>query len=340
MTIASRRPFLVFLALALSVLAVEFLVVSSAAFRAGNPWLPVAVAVDLALGLPLLAYVLLVRSKRAPGLVVVPAGIAGILIAEWLLPSDRQGALAVLELVLPLLEVILLVALVLRLRAIVAAHRRHRRVETYGSDALRLALSERLPPSLAAIVSAEITLLTLGLAGWFRRGRPSTDRERVFTAHRASGYRELLIVCAFLVPVELVVAHLLVMRADVVAAWIVTGLGVYGVLWLAGDFHAMRVEPTIVDDAHVHVRLGLRWRARIAREDLVAVGRHQPDGADGDTVEIVPVGGPNVWMTARRPVEARGLFGITRRGRHVALHVDEPDAFLAHLAAPTPGASR
>ena len=55
------------------------------------------------------------------------------------------------------------------------------------------------------------------------------------------------------------------------AAWIVTVLDLYGVLWLVGDYHALRLRPTRIDDDTLVLSYGLRWRASIPLDAIGSV---------------------------------------------------------------------
>lgn len=57
--------------------------------------------------------------------------------------------------------------------------------------------------------------------------------------------------------------------------------------------------------------------------------REAPDQA----LSMALLGSPQVLITLRGPVTARGAYGLTRRVGALRLKVDEPERFVAHLRA-------
>lgn len=113
-----------------------------------------------------------------------------------------------------------------------------------------------------------------------------------------------------------------------VAAWIVTGLQIYGVWWLLSDLRALARGGVIVGD-DIELRIGKRWRGRIPRD---AVERVERGDAPDKRVDF-SILGANVVLVLRRPCVIRGPFGVKRKVDRVALSIDEPDAFSGMVAA-------
>jgi hypothetical protein len=101
------------------------------------------------------------------------------------------------------------------------------------------------------------------------------------------------------------------------------------VAWLIGDLHALRHGGIVVRGEVVELKIGVRWRARIPRGDIVWAAR-----CDGATCKAsdFSILGANVVLRLAAPREVRGLFGRRRVVRELALSVDDADAFLAALA--------
>jgi hypothetical protein len=83
---------------------------------------------------------------------------------------------------------------------------------------------------------------------------------------------------------------------------------------------------TVGSDA-LELRLGVRWRGRIARATIERIERGTATAGIVD-VSIVT---SNVVVTLREPVTLRGLLGRRRTATRVALSIDEPDRFVAML---------
>lgn len=123
------------------------------------------------------------------------------------------------------------------------------------------------------------------------------------------------------VVVETAVLHLLVSRWKVAVAWVLTGLAMYSIAWLLGDFHAARLNPTLVTKSGLHLRAGLRWRADLGWADIESVHDAAPREPD---IRFVLWGKPDFWIECRGPTIVTGPFGLQRRVRFMGVGVDTP----------------
>lgn len=75
-------------------------------------------------------------------------------------------------------------------------------------------------------------------AGWrCCRSTRSSPRDRAFTYHRKSLYPALFLVVLLLIIVETLALHLLIQRWSPGIAWLLTGLSLYSIFWIIGDFN-------------------------------------------------------------------------------------------------------
>ncbi|MEZ5330895.1 MAG: hypothetical protein R2991_02320 [Thermoanaerobaculia bacterium] len=114
---------------------------------------------------------------------------------------------------------------------------------------------------MADVIAYEVTLLLyVGLVG--RRAEPPAAG--TFTSHREIRYGAVAAVMLCLTAVEVGIIHLVATRfGHPRAAWALTALGVWGGLWLLGDWNALRLRPTRLEGDRLALRLGLRWEADI-----------------------------------------------------------------------------
>jgi hypothetical protein len=182
------------------------------------------------------------------------------------------------------------------------------------------------PARFAAFAATDVVAVWLGISGWFRRA----PRDG-FAMHRRKSWTAIVLVFLWLIAVETAATHLVVAHWSPIAAWIVTGLSIYGAVWIAGDLHALRLHPLRVTPDAVIGSIGLRWRFVIPRSAIASIELADavPDGAlKAHIVE------PTVVIRLHTPIEVRGLLGIRRTPTVIALTVDDPDRFLALLAPP------
>jgi hypothetical protein len=333
---SARHPatVLIFPAFAVGVVFCSMAVVRSVAFSDQPGALASAVTLDLALGLPLLGYLFLVRAGRAPALVLAPLFVLGNVLARLLVPREHQMLLRGLELVVVAVELALLGFVVWRIGRLIRHIGAARAEHPYLTDAWRAGASTALGGSpLVAFATTELVVLAAAFTGWFRR--PSLPAELApFSVVRAGGTVAFFSLILAVVPIELVVLHVLIAKMSAAAAWVVTALGIYGAIWLLGDFHIMRLEPIGVGAKGLHVRVGIRSRVRVPLSNVVDVSRRAPVD-DGTTVNLSVLGEPDLWVTLREPVTVDGLFGRSRSGRVLGLPVADPDGLAAAIAPRT-----
>jgi hypothetical protein len=282
-----------------------------------------AIAVGLALDLTVTAaaatWWLGVRGGRLPKQAPFVVLGAGVLTSRLLLPAEAVKVAIVIGLGL---EAIVLATIAARLPRLIRGLRRAAHLPAL----LRLAEgfeSAGVPRWLAGILATEVSMLGLALTGWFRRAS-----RHGFTVHRTHCSIAIDVVLAWMIVLETFVAHLLLARVSVVAAWISTGCSLYALLWLVGDAHALRLGRVRIERDDVVIEVARRWAAVIPRRTIVAV-REAAAVAEG-AIDLA-IETPTVELELSAPVTARGPFGLTRTGTRVALTIDDAAGFVAAL---------
>jgi hypothetical protein len=298
-------------------------ILSLPAYWAEPQVLAPAVAIDLSLGLPVLGYLFLVRTERSSWVVLIPLLLSGLGLSRWWIPKAHLDLTGGIEIVVVILEGCLLVFLVARIGRIRKTYRREKPRHPYPLDALRLAFAQEVGPRVGAAVFGELSVLWYAFTGWARRRTPPPEA-RVFPGHRRNAYPAVLSAILMAVLVETAILHLLLSLWIGRAAWIVTALGIYSVLWLVGDFQAARLNPSLSADAGLHLRTGLRWSADLRWTDIVRIQDGPPTEP---SVRMALFGKPDLWLECREAMVVVGLFGMERRVRFLGLGLDDPEEF-------------
>jgi hypothetical protein len=305
-----------------------------------------AVTFDFTVSVPTLYWWFMVRKARWPALSMLPALVLCLLIAWLLLPAEHRQPLRLAQYLVVFAE--LAAVAVVTAKAVGAARAYRSRAQAVGGDddpveLLRFSLRQALPVErVADVVADELALLYYALFSW-RRVPPRAD-EVAFSYHRESGYGSLLLAFTFVAVLELVGAHFLVSawwgRG---AAWVLTGLSLYGLVWLLGFYQAVRLRPVTVGSDSLRVRVGLRWSVSVPFSQIEAVLQPAADQAHqkgADYLRAVVLGEPQFIIRLREPLTAHGLYGASRRVRAVGVAVDDPvgfkDAVMARFRAQQP----
>lgn len=288
-----------------------------------------ALALDLTVTVPALAGLLLVRARRLPWIALLPIVALGYALAAAALPDRHRGVLEGMRFLVVAAEALLVLALVRRARAALRGT-----ADGAGDFATRIrAASHRLLGHrvAAGILATEVALLHHALRGPRRRG-PDAG---AFTAHREVGYLPVLVGLLLLLAVETVALHALATLWGPVASWTLTGLSLYAIVWLLGDYRALSARPTRITADRLLLRLGLRWEVDLPLDRIAAVEpwaeRDAPPARDALTVTLI--GPPDTRVVLCEPVEAIGMYGRTRTVREIRLRVDDAARFRAALRA-------
>lgn len=162
----------------------------------------------------------------------------------------------------------------------------------------------------------------------------STDATRRFTLHERSGYGGILVALLLAVVVEVVAVHLMLAPHHPILAAVSFLFGASSVLWLVGDYLAIRRRPSELQGDELHLRLGRRKELRVRRADLRALealpATGEPRGAR-DYARFTAVGAPEQLLRLARPTRLTELYKPPREVTCVGVTLDDEAGFRAAL---------
>jgi len=303
-------PTRLFALAALSIVTVCVLITRSHLGAANIDVAAWGVTFDLTLTIPLVYYLVVVRSGAARPLTLIPLFVVCMALAAFVVPRGQQQFVHDLRFISAPLELVTTVLVVRRLR----------RVRDL-SAATRALFGET---RLASFVECEIGILWYALFAW--REEP---KERGFTIHERCGWGSIVVCFLTLLVFESIGMHFLVLHWSAKAAWIVTALDVYGMLWLIGDYHALRLRPSFTEDGIVHLRYGMRWTLTTPLTNIAGIDEPQgeADWKRKGVLKMAMLDEPAVMIRLHEPVVAIGIAGIRRTVDAIAVLPDDMEAF-------------
>ena len=314
----------VFGAVAVLVVLAARAVATSTAFTADPEVLSIAVAVDLIVVVPAAWWFLLVRGAGVPAVTVLPVFIGSTLLAAHLLPEHAPMAGHLWLLAVPA-EIALVAVAGRKGWQVVSAYRERPRATRSFPEDFPPAVEKVLGPNLPArCLASEWVLLYFALLSWGRRPVVPAGA-RPFWSHRATAWPAIFVALLLVMVTEIAVVHLLVSLWNPTVAWALTGLGIYGIIWLVGDLQALRLRPTLLTSTTLHLRIGHRWSVDVPLAAIRAVRRHPGGKLPPAAASVTVIGEPTWILELDRPVELRGLMGIRRTIEALAIQIDGPD---------------
>ena len=317
--------------LAAGVHAASAAVVASPLFDRAPDVGAAAVTFDLLVTVPFFFWLLVIRRTSLPWISIVPVVLLSLLAASFILPDDRQRYLALAEMAVAPAEIALLAYAVFRVRRFLG-----RGLESDGDvlAAIRGVMREIIPVRrVADVAAAEVALVWYALLSW--RALPEVaPGDTAFTAHQASGLGGMVGALVVGCVMEALGVHLLVARWSPAAAWVLTGLTAYSVLWLAGLARSVALRPTTLGPDGLRVRVGVLWEMTIPFDRIAAVTPAAAEVSGRGTLKAALLTTPRLSVDLSEEMEATGLYGQRKRGiLKVALYVDRPRELAAELQA-------
>ncbi|HSP14099.1 MAG TPA: hypothetical protein VLV78_05045 [Thermoanaerobaculia bacterium] len=324
-----RKPLPLFSLSAATVAMTCVAIVRSHAFAANPDLMAWAVTFDLTLTIPLLYWIVIVRSGAARPVTIAPVFAIGAAAAALVLPRGNQQFLHTLRYVAAPLEIVTIALLVQRLAAM-----RGRERKGDPLDRIRTAATAAFGEGvLAGFVATELAVVWYALLGWTRPADVPADA-KPFTVHQRSGWGSVLACLIILVASESIAVHLLVQMWSVRAAWIVTSIDLYGLLWFIGDYNALRLRPSLVRGSTLQIRYGLRWTATVERTNVARMRdvTGESDWKRPGVLKVAMIDAPRYLIELREPLVANGLAGMRRRVEAIAISPDDDGPLEAFVS--------
>jgi hypothetical protein len=323
------RPAQLFALMAACIVAVCAVLLRSQPFARNPELVAWGATFDLTLTIPLIYYLVVVRRGYARPITVAAVFVVCVALAARLVPHDQQSFVRQLRFVAVPLELVTIALIVGRILAM-------RRAAASASDdplaRIVAACRQILGVSpLATLVAFEVTTLYYGLFAW----RKKTPAEG-WSVHERSGWGA--IVAAFLIVIagEGTAMHFLVAMWLPRGAWLLTGLDLYGAVWLIGDYHALRLRRITLDEDALQLRYGLRASATIPYAAIAAV---EPRVGDWQrrkgTLKVAIADAPRTIIRLREPMTIQSIAGMRKTIDTIAILPDD-DGFEAALRAKLP----
>ena len=307
------------------------LIAKSPIFTNNPDSLAIGITFDLLLTVPFV-YFLLIRKTNIPKTTVAPFLIFGIIICSIVLPSENQYYLNLFKTwVLPIVEISILSFVIYNVRKGIKRYNLNKTESFDFFTSLKNTCYEILPKEVVIPVVTEIAVFYYGFIYWKRREL----KENEFSYHKDSGTIALLIAIIFIVAIETVVFHILLAKWSSIAAWILTFLSIYSGIQIFGFLKSMFKRPISIENDRLNLRYGIMTETTISLKDIDTVEISSKDiELNKETRKLSFLGeleSHNIIIRLKNENKLIGLYGIKRKYRNLALHVDDKIEFKNRL---------
>jgi len=315
----------------LLLLAAIILTAKSVIFTINPSALSFGITFDLLFTIPVI-YFLLIRKTDIPKITIVPIFIVGIIVATMILPSENQQFLRWVKVwILPIVETLVLILIIYKVRLAIRGYRENKESTPDFFTALKNACSEILPKVAVIPFATEVAVFYYGFIHW----KKLAPKKNEFTYHKNSGIVTLLIAIIFIVGIETAVIHILLLKWNLTAAWIMTALSIYTAIQLFGYLKSIMKRPISIVGNKLYLRYGILSEANVDIEDIDLVELSTKSiEFDKETRNLSPFGeldSHNVVINLKRVCTLSGLYGINKKFTTIALFVDNKDDFKKQI---------
>ncbi len=303
------------------------LLAQSSTFTMNPNYLSIGITFDLLLTVPFV-YFLLVRKTEIPKTTIVPFIVIGMIVCSFILPSENQYYLSLFKSwVFPVIELCVVSYVVYNVHKMIKHYKSIDDTTIDFFSALKKTCYENFPKRVVMPLVTEIAVFYYGFITW--RNKPLKENE--FTYHKNNGVVPVLIVLLFMVVVETVVFHLLLIRWNDTAAWILTLLSVYSGFQLFGFLKSITKRPIRIEKDKLLLHYGIMSETTIELSQISHIEVSSKDIEFDDEVrKLSPLGeldNHNIVLHLKEEHILIGLYGIKKSYKTLALHIDDEYKF-------------
>lgn len=306
------------------------LIVRSEYFFDHSDGLSLGITLDLLVTMPVL-YLILIRNTKISHITVVPLILVGLIVGTIVLPNQNQQYLNFFKTyLLPVLELSVLTFVILKVRATVKAYKANKDETSDFFTTLKKTVEEKLPKIAAIAVVTEIAMGYYAFVTWGKTKLKTNE----FSYHKNGNALILLGFILFILIIETFVFHILLLKLSVVAAWILTGLSIYGAIQIFGFMKSIPRRPIVLTDDSLNLRYGIIKETAIPLANINRIEVSSKPVKDKSVAFMSLMGsmeGHNLILHLDDEVKISGLYGTSQKTKAIAFRVDQKDEFYHML---------
>ncbi len=291
-----------------------------------------ALTFDFLLIIPLL-YFLAIRKKQISKFTVFTVFVGGLIIASIFLPKENQYYLDNFKFfVLPCIELAVLSFVVFKTVKTIKAFKDNKSKEDFYSTLL-VTTKSVFPKTLALIITTEISMFYYGFFVW--KKKPLQQNE--FTYHKKNALFSILIGFTLVIVGETFALHSLLVSWNVILGWIITCLSAYTAIQIFALAKSILQRPIFIDldNNLIHLKYGFFSDVKIGFKDIKSFEINTKDlPEDKSIIPFSPlgkIGEHNVVIHFHQEMVIRGIYGLKKKAKSIAIFIDEKEKFVEVL---------
>ncbi|UVI32974.1 hypothetical protein [Paenibacillus spongiae] len=180
---------------------------------------------------------------------------------------------------------------------------------------------------LLEAVLTELGVLYYSIVVWFRKPREET--QGVFTYHKTSQIKTVIIVFSILIAGEGMLLHFLIQRWNDAAAWILTVLNFYALLYMIGLYNSVRFTPHVIKEGKIMIHQGFQSRIEVDIEHIKSIHKAKESEfgvkiPDDTYYALFKIDSPQIELMLKEPARMRAAYGRNKYVTSIIFRADEP----------------
>lgn len=330
--IKTRKKLIVF-GVPLLIIGMMILISKSSIFINYPNQLSIGITFDLLLTVPLI-YFLLIRKTKIPKTTVIPFLVIGLITCTLILPPKNQFYLNLFKTwVFPVIELLVILLIVYKIRKVIKIYK-SKKIESFDFyTTLKSTCYEILPKFAVIPVITEISVFYYGFIYWKKRKL----KENEFSYHKDSGTIALLGATILIIVVETIILHSLLEKWNSIVAWVLTCLSIYSGIQFLGFIKSMFKRPILIENGKLFLRYGIMSETTINIKDIDSIELQSKDIEENKETRKLSFLGEleshNTIIRLKKEATLIRLYGIKRKYKNLAFHVDNKNEFVTTLQA-------
>ncbi len=231
------------------------------------------------------------------------------------------------------IEIVLILYTLYNIKKVISLYKSDTKRYYYTSDKLENVLIQVYGKhKIISFLVSELMVFYYAVFGWFIKKKSFEDVGE-YTYSKDTMYGVLFWVIMGVSLIEVPVAHFFLSLWSETVAWIVTGLTLYGMVWLLGGYKAIKYSPIRISEETLWVRIGLRSKVDIALSNIETITSSVNDNEEElyERLLVMTTVEPNIYISLKNKVEIVGLFGMRKEVDKIAFYVDDCNGLVNRL---------
>ncbi|WP_299892170.1 hypothetical protein [uncultured Lacinutrix sp.] len=292
-----------------------------------------AITLDFAVTIPLI-YLFLTRQSNIPKTTVVPLFILGLVLASYCLPQEQQSLLnSIKKWGIPIVEISVFTFIIIKVRNLIIQFKKSKEQSQDFFDALKIASKQLLPSTAANLFAMEIAVFYYGIFKW----KSQKLKLNEFSYHKNSGTPTLLGALIFVIAIETVAIHLLVVNTAPIIAYILLALSIYSAFQILGFLKSLFYRPILITKQRIYLKYGILSETSINTNNIENVDYFTKDidkEKNTTLIKLSPLGsleGHNIIIHLKKEQTLNGLYGSKKQFQSIVLHLDDKTSFKQEI---------